>query len=530
MFIQLLDRRKKALVESVAGRAAGKPSERSGIIRDATWYTVATYISQFLAFGIGVIAKRLLGPADLGIWAVLLSLLSFLGLLEFGVIQATNRQMSYALSKGDEVLAETYKRVQFSFVGVAGLVGGAGLLLYVLVAQRTISPAFGWGLASLAVILPLTQLHLGQVTVYWANKRFAVTSLLTLVETGLMGTLGLLLIWRVGLYGQMLAFLAVLLAKIGYLTWQAHGQSRFRVAFGWNLPILRELLSIGFPLQVISLVNLLKLSGTSLLVAYVFDTTAAGYYALALSIQNYVYWTPNAFSIVMFPRFQARMADSNDDATALHSYLVKPTVGLGYFVLPVLISASYFLVPVLIRHALPAYGPSIPVLKVLLAGTYFLSMEHMPGQLLTTVDRLWERVSLSALTVVLLAVCLGVALLNHPTLFTIVASLAVANAIAFLANFEYAYRIVGGPKVDRWFSARLVGVFTYLMFVLVATDHAIPLWGHSLWKDALSAAAKWALALAFLAPVFLLAERQLSLRRSLLAFLGTRHGRTARVS
>lgn len=501
-----------------AGVADGR-TERALIVRDATWYTSATYLSQLLAFGIGVAAKRMLGPTDLGVWAVLLSLLSFLALLEFGVTQATNKQMAYALSKGDDALAEEYKRVQFTFVTATALLGALGVAAYVLLNRAALGTTFARGLLCLAFILPLYQVHMGQVTVFWANKRFSGASLVTLLDTVLMGTIGLLLIWRVGVYGQILAYLIVLLAKLGFLDRQAAGQARMRVRFGWNSTLLRELLRVGVPLQVIALVNLVKLSGTSLLVAYYLDTTAVGYYALALSIQNYIYWTPNAFSIVMFPRFQERMAGSNDDPTALLSYLVKPTVGLALFVLPVLISGSYFLVPVLIRHALPAYEPSITVLKVLLAGTYFLSMEHMPGQLLTTTNHLWARVALAIATLVGLAACVAAAVWQRPTLLAIVAAVAVGNAIGFFLNFMFAHSVVDGARVDRWLSARLLGAFAYLMLVLVGLDRLLSPGGGEWWRDAAASTAAWAAALCLLAPLFILAERQLSLIAGIRGFV-----------
>jgi O-antigen/teichoic acid export membrane protein len=503
-------------------------SERSLIVRDATWYTTATYLSQFLAFGIGVVAKRMLGPTDLGVWAVLLSLLSFLGLLEFGVTQAMNKQMAYAISRGDERLADQYKRTQFTFVTAVALFGSLGVLLYVLINHATLSPVFASGLLWLAIIFPLNQLHMGQVTVFWANKRFDATGLVTLLETVLMGTVGLFLIARIGVYGQIIAFLSALLAKLLFLKWRAQGRKRLEVRFGWSSGAIRDLLRVGLPLEAIALVNLAKLSGTSLLVAYYLDTTSVGYYALALSIQNYIYWTPNAFSIVMFPRFQERMATSNDDTSALRSFLVKPTIGLGYFVLPVLISGSFFLVPVLIRHALPAYVPSITVLHVLLAGTYFLSMEHMPGQLLTTSNHLWHRVALAVITLVALAVSVAVAVVRHPTLLSIVAAVAVGNAVGFFVNFMFAYAVVDGPRVDRWFSARLVGAFTYLIATLVLVDHFMPGSNVSLWRDALLSSAKWLASLVVLIPLFLIAERQLSLVATLRAFVGARIGGVAR--
>ena len=271
----------------------------SRLVRDASGLMVATYVSQALAFGIGIVTKGLLGPEDLGVWTQLLAVLSFLGLLEFGIIQATNKEISYALSKGDEAAADRYKRVQFSFVAITSLLGLAGLTTYSLWTGST-GDMLSIGLLFIALMLPISQMHLGQVTVYWANHRFGPTSMLMVVETVLAGTVGLLLVWQFGIVGQIVSFFLILLVKLLTLAWLARGEPSLQIGFGWGLADLRHLLKSGIPLLLISLSNVIKLSGTVFLIAYYFDTHSVGYYAFALSVQNFIYWTPNAFSVVMF--------------------------------------------------------------------------------------------------------------------------------------------------------------------------------------------------------------------------------------
>jgi len=447
-------------------------------------------------------------------WTLLLAILSFAGLLEFGVIQAANKEIAYALSKGDLQMADRYKRVQFSFVGLTALLGSASLVLYACLQRGADSDALALGLLAVAAMLPISQLQMGQVTVFWANKRFSQTGRLIVFETLLAGSAGLFLVWRFGLAGQVAAFLAILLVKVGVLAWPARKDPRLRVAFGWDLAVLKRLLRVGVPLQIINLNNVLKLSGTVFLISYFFDTRAVGLYSLALSVQNFIYWTPNAFSIVMFPRFQERFAGSSDKASALHSFLVKPTIGLGFFLLPLLVSLTYFLVPPLIDHALPSYHGSIPVIGVMLVGTFWISLEHMPGQFLTTTNRLWERVVLASFTLVLLAACLAVAVALDCELIGFVAALSVANALSLLLVFAYAYALAGGPQTDRWFIAKLVAAFAYLITTVAIVDRLAPATSGSAVQDLLLALLKWLVAAILMIPIFAVAERQLGLIRT----------------
>ena len=500
-----------------ASAGLDKPSDaaaRSSLVRDASGFMAATYISQMLAFGIGVVTKGMLGPEDLGIWTLLLAVLSFLGLLEFGVIQAANKEIAYALSKGDEQAAERYKRVQFSFVALTSVLGATALALYALWFPSD-RHALSIGLIAIALMLPISQLQLGQVSVYWANRHFAATSLLIIIETVLGGTVGLFLVWQFGLAGQVTSFFLILLVKVGSLAWQAGGHTPLRVGFSWDADTIRHLLKIGIPLLLINLSNVLKLSGTVFLISHYFDTQSVGFYSLALSVQNFIYWTPNAFSVVMFPRFQSRYADSNDQAGALRSFLVKPILGLAFFLLPLLLSAAYFIVPTLIEHALPAYVPSIAVLAVMLPGTFFLSLEHMPAQFLTTTNRLWERVVISLSSLALLGLCVLPAMVLEANLLIFVASLSVASLLAFLIAFTYAIHVAKGPRSDRRLPFVVVAAAVYVAIVVLTIDQWGPTSHGPWWADVLVAGGKWGLSLVLFAPLFYMAERQLQLASTL---------------
>ena len=434
----------------------------------------AIYVSQVLSFGISFATKGLLGPVDLGIWSLLLAVLSFLSLLELGVVQAANKEIAYALSKGDEEVAEKLKRVQYAFVVLTSVLGSLGVLLYAIVMSGQNGKTLTFGLLAIALILPISQIHMGQVSLYWANRRFSETGLLVVFEAVLAGTVGLYLVWAFGLVGQIAVFILILAVKVSVLSRQAGADSKLKIGFSWDAKTLKHLLRIGIPLQVINLANVFKISGTVFLISYFFDTRSVGFYALALSVQNFIYWTPNAFSIVMFPRFQARYASSNDEVESLHSYLTKPLYGLGFFLLPVLLSAVYFVAPPLIEHALPAYGPTAPLVAAILPGTFFMSMEHMPGQLLTTANRLWQRVLIAALGIALIVVCVGTAAAMDSSLFGFVLGLSVASMLAFLILLTYANYLAKGPESNRWLAGKLVGAFFYLAAVVLAIDRLLP--------------------------------------------------------
>ena len=318
---------------------------------------------------------------------------------------------------------------------------------------------------------------------------------------------------------EIVSFLLIIITKVWSLSWQARHRGGVQIGFGWNITVLKKLIKSGVPLFLINLSNVLKISGTVFLISHYFDAKIVGYYSLALSVQNFIYWTPNAFSVVMFPRFQARYADSNDQAAALHTYLVKPTIGLAFFLLPVLLSATYFIVPSLIEQILPAFRPTIEIMFVMLLGTFFLSLEHMPAQFLTTINKLWERVIISLLSLFLMAACVTPAVMLGGDIKYFVAGLSLANLLGLVIILAYATYHTNNPRSKHWLVPSLLAAFFYLVVVVLAVDHYFPS-SHSTWLLALQFAfVKWLLALILLLPLFVVAERNLDLLSTTSALL-----------
>jgi O-antigen/teichoic acid export membrane protein len=497
-------------------------SQIRSLMRDASTYMAATYVAQALLLCVNFATKGILGPHELGIWSILLATLSMLGLVELGVVQAANREIAYAIGKGDEVVVQRIKAVQFAFTVLTAALASIGAILVAFVKLRAggNDGSLWYGMVAIALMLPLCQIHLAQVSTFWANKRFSSTGALVVIEAGMASTLGIALVWAYGLPGQIAAFSAIVLAKVAMLWRWAARERRMSVVFAWDGAILWRLLRSGLPLQLINITNLAKVSGSVLVISHFFDTRSVGYYALALSVQSFVFWAPTAFSIVMFPRLQERYAASQDSVEALQSYLNKPLVVLGFVVLPALLSGAYFVAPVLIDKLLPSYLPVVTLLPAMLAGTYFLSLEHMPGQLLITTRKLALRVGLAMLSLAIQVACLAAAIALDAGLRGFVISLSLANALSFLALNEAAQRSASpGPGRHRA-ALGLLASFFYLSAVIEVIERVLPATRAGGLDDSFWAGVRWGCALLCLAPAFLAAERKLALiplARALLA-------------
>ncbi|GEM_PF-3611024 len=478
----------------------------SEIVRDASFFTLCTYIYQLIAFGVGIVTKRFLGPEGAGIWSFFMMVLSYFALQHFGIIDGSERQIAFYRGKGDYDYAHKIKDNMFGVVGVISMITSIGVIGFIAISSGILSPHLNWALIHIAFILPIF-MAVNYITVSLrATKRFKLLGT-TLVSVALLNaSVGLLLVWHWGLGGMYAAFFAINLANIlfWYFSTKKDGYPLFK--FSFSKMITSEVLKVGFPIALFGLIWTLLRTADSMVVVSSMGTEALGYYALGVSINAFIYQTPNAISIVMFPRFQEKFGKSAD-VQSLRDYVIKPIIALAFFALPLLIGSAFFFVPVLVKVALPKFIPGIAPLKILLGGTFWISMVLMPFHLLITINRQMRAVLFGILGAALsfggasLAVGLDWGLAGTASM------VALGYMLFFLSVFVYVVKSSNWPLNIWGFVMRIVGGFVWMAGVALAVDNLIG-WGDSPLSMGLSALLKFTIYSVCALPLFFFAERQ----------------------
>jgi O-antigen/teichoic acid export membrane protein len=164
---------------------------------------------------------------------------------------------------------------------------------------------------------------------------------------------------------------------------------------------------------------------------------------------------------------------------------------------------------VLIRQGLPSFTPAIPVVHIMVAASFFISIVHMPIKILIAAGYRWQVTGF-------MIGCLGV---NAAANYTAVAILhegvkgaAVATAISYFFLFVVMtyYGLSKGYRPGEVVRhiASLVGVFLYLTGALWGVEELFGPGGGSLGADLGVGLGKLATCLVLLSPWFLLAQRR----------------------
>jgi O-antigen/teichoic acid export membrane protein len=476
---------------------------------DAAIYTGATYGAQLLLFFAGIVQKGLLGPTNAGYWALMGTFMTFFSFFSLGAYEGVTRQIPAHRGRGDMAAAGRVSDSAMTFTVVSQAVFGT------LVA--TIALAFGapwatpvrWGLVIIGLTGPLRLLADCHKEILTSIKRFDAAGRVVVLQAVLALTVQTVFVIFLGYYGMFLGMVLQLVA--GLLLWNRMGLTSIRrPAFRWRIErsALRETISFGLPFFVYAQIYLVFLSVDNLLVFKFLGAKPLGYYALACSVTSYLLYLPMTISAVLLPRMIERFS-SNGDRRSIGTYAIQVQRIFTHVLLPPAIAASFFLLPVLVREALPAFKPAIPVIQVMVVGSFFISMVNVPAKALMTVGLRWSVTALMVASFIVNASANWIAL---GPLHLDVTAAAYATSLSYLTLF-LSVTIYSLAKTDRGNEiARHVGeqvlAGAYLFAVIWAVEKFVGSGAGSAVHDIGFGLLKLALSMLLVSPLFIIDQRR----------------------
>ena len=514
--------RDAAAAPGIAGRADSGLRSAAG---DAVMFTGATYVAQIMVFLSGLLQKGLLGPVGAGYWALMQSFWTYMTIAPLGTMNAMVRQVPIYRGKGDFDTAEAMADTGSSFSVLAVAVVGALASAVALVFGASWPPELQWGLVLLGALGPVRMFADCHKTLLAATKRFDASSMGTVLEAVILLVAQTLCVLLFGFYGM---FLGIALSIIGlYTLWWRLGLVTWRLpSFRWHIDRSRipELISFGFPLMLQAQLWLLFLSIDNLIVAGFISIRDLGYYALAVSVTNYVLHLPRSISATLFPRMTEEFTKTGEIGSIRH-YATDTQRLLAYALVPVFLGGAFFMVPVLIRHALPEFAPAIPIVRIMVGASFLIALINMPQKVLTTAGYRWSQSILAVICLVVNATAnyLAVAVFDWGLEGAAWAT-AFSYGVAMVAMTTYALSQVGGVRKAITHTLELLVVAVYVIGSARLVEWLVGSGAEGLVGDVLLSAAKYVLFLVLMTPWLVAAERRYHVIRRLTGMVTSRVG------
>jgi len=419
-------------------------TQRAGTFADQV---IVLFATDVVASGIGFvnafIFAKLLGPAGKGDYYLLvLPPQTIMVLIQFGLPQALGFYAARGKTSG--IVAKAL--VLITALSLAAFTAAVALL-------PVLRETFLRGLEPTEIILALSAIPVLLTATFMTSIVIARQAIrwyaAVHISTTLAATFLLLLIVGVLGFGVMGAVAAFLIyssfAAIGYLAGAIRvsaatpepGRLRYRELFRFGLPLYPGSITMFFSYRI----------DVFILAALLADPSAPlGYYSVAVTLAELVFWVPSSVSKIFFPRVAG---SSREDADHQVPAVSRVTLLLTALVALVLAPGATLLLWLL----LPAFLPSLAPLYVLLPGVVALSITRVVS----------GYVSGLGLTGTTSLVNIGAFVLNIAANFLLIPQFGIVGA-AFASLVSYsassiaitliAARLAHAPVHDFWLPRR----------------------------------------------------------------------------
>ena len=440
--------------------------EHVSVARDFSIYSGANIVSLVLLLSTGLVLRRYLGLTLAGIWTGLEVLPAYAAYAHLGILNAAERELPYLLGarRGDD-----FDRLRHTLLWLSHGIGAllaAGLTIAAFALRPRIEREFFVGLLIYAPLLWTQILASYYVLLFRARQRFVVLSGRQAIANLVKAVLTVAGGFAFGLYGVFVALLAA--SAIQLALFHTAVEETFERRFDGTL--LGPLLVDGMPILAGAVAFETIRNTDRIVIGSVLGFKALGVYSVTQIVCQGLYYLPNALSTVMYPRFQARYG-ATGDALSLRKFVEVPLHVLA----DALLAATTVLLvalPPAITQWLPAFVDTIPPLRVMLVGTYFLCLTPPAGQFLLTVHK-----QTPALLIALpaTAIALGAAYVGAASgLVGVAVGVGIGCVVEFVGVNAYAFSHFSGARA---IAGQLLGITSVAALWLAAAllvERAVP--------------------------------------------------------
>ncbi|MBI2549262.1 lipopolysaccharide biosynthesis protein [Candidatus Woesearchaeota archaeon] len=344
-------------------------SERIQIMKDASIYSLTTYIGEALNFIRGLIVAAMLGPTFFGIWRGLQLIPMYGAYAHLGTINAMERQLPYYRAKQEHEHCLHIRNVTLSSTIIITLLVTFGIIIYSFFAS--LSREFLLGIQLIAVVVLLQQLWIFFTKYLNTEKKFIIksTSNLILAVASILFMPGLIFI--MGFTGLFIGLILAYLVTLVYIWIHLD----FKFSFSLEGLELKTLLQIGFPIIILGLLATLLMSIDRLLILRYSDAKNLGYYSIGIMFLTLIRLGSRVITEVLSPRIYERLG-STEKLESIQGLVFKPTY-VSSLLFPFLLGISFFLLPLIITMFLPEYVAGIDALKILIVASFFIPLNPL---------------------------------------------------------------------------------------------------------------------------------------------------------
>jgi O-antigen/teichoic acid export membrane protein len=322
--------------------------------------SIAKAIAQMIA---GFVIAKFVTPEDFGIWTTLNLAITYSMFLQAGSINGLNRELPYALGKGDErnalIMAGT---VQTFTIFSSLLIILVGLSYYLIFPVD--DPKFRYGLIGIILIISLSFYQNYLFSTFRSKQSFLKLSKIQFIHA-FINIFTLILVIYYSYYGMVIKALLLNLIYAIFL----HVSRPIKVGLIWNKEAFIKILKVGIPIFGLAYIESIAGTTDKVLLLKFSNIEDVGLYSFGFFALSSISIFSSSLASYIYPKMTYEFG-KNEDKIIIWNYVTKITILILTLLTPVAI-IGYFIIPSLIRDFFPAYIQSIPSMRILLFAGIF---------------------------------------------------------------------------------------------------------------------------------------------------------------
>lgn len=350
---------------------------------DMLFYLSSNFFANFLNFITGIVVRRILEPAIMGLFNEIMLIFDYARYSHMGIIDALDREMPYFYGKKDYEKVERLKDTGFTICLIVSLLISIGIFIATWFIKLNGNNILVGGVRIVSLMIVLRFITSLYIVLNRSRNRFSVISKYTIFVAVLDIVFKIFLTIKFGLYGLLWASLLTL--GIGLLYFYKASGEKLKFIFNFPFKEVVCLLKIGFPLLVMGIVFMTLTNIDRIMIIRLLDRENLGFYTIALMVNGYIAQLPSLVYGVFFPRFYQAYGEKQD-IFEIKKLFMKPTLIFAYL-FPILIGLVIIILPLLIHYVLPAYIPGLIPTYFLLFESLFIALASMPIYLLVALNK-----------------------------------------------------------------------------------------------------------------------------------------------
>lgn len=442
---------------------------RGQTVKDTSKYLLATVAAQGMGFVRSILLPVLFVPFQMGIWNLMNVIIAYGASAHLGILHGMNKIIP--LLRGQEKPKEIEVLRDSVFWVNSFLAAGATAILF---ASSFFAPkAYRVYLWIVAAVVFLQSIFAFQFSLLRANSSFALVSrgIFILSACSAFFVISLAFLFPDRLLGGLIGLAIAHLCTVAY--WFV--KSKLRYPFQINLPAVRQSFVVGIPLIIIGVLDMVFISIDRWIIVANLGITVLGYYSLGIMINNLISVVPGSVSSVLYPKMLERFAVKQDVSDP--SGLFLGALRIGAIVMLILICSVSFGLPVIIKFFLPKYLFSVPIIKILVLGSFLYSLSLIAGSYLVSIDK-------QRWLMVLQVVLIGLLISSYAVALSLKCGIIALSWIttAGYSLFGTSYIFLGvylakGRKMPEAFRfmTELVVPFLLMTILIIATESIVAL-------------------------------------------------------